>query len=193
MNKKEPWILTQSGRKFNLVNPTVSQINIGDIASGLSRICRFNGQLKESLADVVYVVAQHSVYVKRYLDIVGAPAKTKPWGLLHDAPEYAYGDVTSPLKSLLPDYVVLEDRGAEVIRQKYNIPYDEEVVKWVKEADRQLLLMESDKLTSTPSMLWDVPEQTTFVLEDIDPDFYPWSPQKARDEFLKEFAGLGLE
>ena len=193
MAVKGPWILTQSTRKFDLANPKPSQVSIEDIAAGLSRICRFNGQLKSALDDVIYSVAQHSVYVKRYLEMIDAPKKARPWGLLHDAPEAFYGDVTSPLKSLLPEYSVYEERGAVAVRERFSVPYDAEVIKHVKYADKQLVLMESVVVTSMPSRLWDMPEESTHTMKDLDPDFYPWSPAKSRQEFLKEFSSLELE
>lgn len=88
-----------SGEVIDLVEPTPGMIKPEDIVAGLSKICRFNGQISH-----FYSVAQHSVLVAHF-----APPALKRAALLHDAAEAYIGDVISPLKELLkPDYTNIE-------------------------------------------------------------------------------------
>jgi len=88
-----PAVSTKSGRRVALLNPSPSQIVIGDIAHGLAHQCRFNGQTSK-----FYSVAQHSVLVASIL-----PRELRLAGLLHDASETYLGDVVQPLKELFND------------------------------------------------------------------------------------------
>ena len=103
-----PWILTASGKQYHYGKNDPSQFDIEDIAEALSRLCRFNGHLKYEF-NGIYSVAQHCVYVYRYLLMTGASPESFYWGLMHDAPESYWSDVPGPLKSLLTEYVAMED------------------------------------------------------------------------------------
>lgn len=106
-------IRTIGGRYLDAMNPKPGQISIGDIAFGLSRVCRFAGHTRK-----FYSVAQHSCDV---CDMV--PDSLKLQALLHDASEAYIGDLPSPIKQLLPDYQVLEQRIMEAIAKKFNFPW----------------------------------------------------------------------
>ena len=106
------WIQTYTGVRFDLEAPTPEMIRIEDIAHALALINRFAGHTREP-----YSVARHSIYVAEVL-----PPSLKLEGLLHDAAEAYLGDVTSPLKELLPDYRIIETRVEDVIRRKFNLP-----------------------------------------------------------------------
>ena len=85
------YIKTFSGKSINLLEPTSADIELDDIASGLSKICRFGGQCRE-----FYSVAQHSILVAHLV-----PAHCREIALMHDATEAYIGDVIKPLKVLL--------------------------------------------------------------------------------------------
>lgn len=179
-----PWILTASGARFHLAEPMPQEFRVEDMASALSRICRFNGHIDdERWPDHAYSVAQHSVYV---MEAVEHPA-SKLWALLHDGPEAYYGDMISPLKSLHPDYSAREDHAAAMMRRALGIPYDDSVAADVKRADRLLLILESAALTKTPSELWDVPMSANLTIWDLDPDFRLWGVAEARERFLAAY------
>lgn len=105
-------IQTQSGKVLDLEDPQPEDICISDIAAGLSKICRFGGQI-----NTFYSVAQHSLFCH---DQARRPYD-KFAMLMHDASEAYLGDVPSPLKALLPDYREIEARLQKVICDKYGI------------------------------------------------------------------------
>lgn len=124
------WITTHSGLHFDYQNPIANAICIEDIAKGLSHECRYTGQL-----DRFYSVAQHSVECSYVV-----ADKFKLEALLHDAVEAYCKDIPSPLKKLLPDYRLIEDKVDQVIRQKFNLPLI--ISPEVKHADLVLLATE---------------------------------------------------
>lgn len=93
-----PHILTYTGLHFPLLKPEYFHFNILDIAHALSQLCRFTGHTSS-----FYSVAQHSVMVASLV-----PADQALAALMHDAAEAYLGDVSSPLKALLPDYKLIE-------------------------------------------------------------------------------------
>lgn len=179
-----PWIATAQGRKYHYLAHDINEIHIEDMARANSRDCRYGGHLMDEW-DGTYSVTQHQVYVYRLLVRMEAPTYTRPWGLTHDCPEGYWRDIMTPMKGVLPNYKPNEDKCAELFRRKYGIPYDDNVEAYVKWADHQLYFAERQKLVApieddqTP-----LPE---FTLDEIDPDFYLWSPSKAREEFFAAF------
>jgi len=105
----EPWIETESGVAFDLLTPRAEDVRIEDIAGHLSKINRYAGA---TIGAIGYTVAQHSVHVSRILETWGAPLAVQREGLLHDAPEAYYGDVSSPVQRALR--VVWKRQIAEV-------------------------------------------------------------------------------
>lgn len=183
-----PWIVTQSGVQFFLADPKAEDVRIEDIAAGLSRICRFGGQLSPSHRNSVYSVAQHSVYVDRLLARNDFTLARK-WGLTHDATEAYYGDMISPLKSLFPEYSALEDRAAVEIRKALDVPYSDPVAMQVHWADKAVGMMESTVLSDFSDRMWSV-AVLPIGMEELDANFYIWSPGEAYDRFLSTFGAM---
>lgn len=96
-----PWIQTHTGRAFDLLEPRSEDVNVADIAHALSRINRFSGHTHGE----PYSVAHHSMLVADLLASWGAPPAIVREGLLHDAGEAYYGDITSPVKRAMKDRV----------------------------------------------------------------------------------------
>lgn len=168
------YISTHSGLKLHLLNPEAKQISIVDIAVGLSRICRFGGQCER-----FYSVAEHCV---RASEIV--PPEEALNALLHDAPEAYLGDVTSPVKALLPDYRALYDRVERVIFNKYGV----EMTAAVKAADLAMLKVERQVLMpQTLGEYWSVLAGVEVVGSH---NRLGWKPETARREFLYRFFEL---
>ena len=111
-----------SGRRLDLLDPRPSDIAIEDIAHGLARVARWNGQ---TLGDHALSVAQHALLV---VDIAAAlkPACERRWllaALLHDAPEYVIGDLISPFKAAVGlDYKAFELRLLKAIHRAFGLP-----------------------------------------------------------------------
>lgn len=185
----EPWITTISQRKINLLDPKVSDIDIRDIAHALSRICRWNGHLRGG----PFSVAQHSVLVSRRVK----SQRAKFWALMHDGSEAYLGDVITPVKNLLPKFHTIEDNFAEVIRECFDIPYDQEISDEIREADRDLMFLERDSLVlgrplSTP-VANPYPSEDmhpNITMYDLDANFYTWGYNLAQENFLFAFNSL---
>lgn len=131
------WQRMLSGRRLDLLNPSAMDIEIEDIAQGLSRVARWNGQTK---GEYPFSVLQHSLIVDDILPTLGLRLEPK-WrlaALLHDASEYVIGDMISPFKNALGvNYRVFEDKLQEVIHIRFGLPpiIPVEIKKVIKQAD----------------------------------------------------------
>lgn len=105
-------LATHGGRFVSLHTPDPATIALDDIAHGLAAICRFSGQTR-----TFYSVAQHSLMVAMLV-----PPRLRLHALLHDATEAYLQDIPSPLKALLPDYVVIEKRLDAAILSSFGLP-----------------------------------------------------------------------
>ena len=132
------WQRMLSGRRLDLLDPSPDDIEITDIAHGLARVARWNGQ---TTGEHAFSVAQHSILVE---DIVRSqvPRCTPEWrlhALLHDAPEYVIGDLISPFKAVIGlDYKVVERRLLSAIHRRFDLPTEPEteIAQAIKIADR---------------------------------------------------------
>ncbi|WP_011580298.1 MULTISPECIES: YfbR-like 5'-deoxynucleotidase [Chelativorans] len=118
------WQRMLSGRRLDLLDPSPLDIEIADIAHGLARVARWNGQTK---GDHAFSVAQHSLLVEHIFRTmhVEAPADWLLAALLHDAPEYVIGDMISPFKATLgEDYKSVEKRLHGAIHLRFGLPAD---------------------------------------------------------------------
>lgn len=133
---------TFSGKEIDLLNPTVEDICIEDIAHALPNICRFNGHVKR-----FYSVAEHSILCANLIQ----NKKYRLEALLHDASEAYLGDVTRPLKASLPEYSSIEKNFQRVIAKKFGFAYP--MPKEVIEIDDYLLSIERGKLSASSNAL----------------------------------------
>ena len=136
-----------SGRRLDLLDPSPLDVEIEDIAHGLSRVARWNGQTS---GDWAYSVAEHSMLVE---DILGRMTPATPaerlTALLHDAPEYVIGDMISPFKAALGlDYRAFEDRLAAATHIRFGLPADcpAGLKKRIKQADLAAAYLEATQL-----------------------------------------------
>lgn len=124
MKKDKPraWQRMLSGRRLDLLDPSPLDVEIEDIAHGLARVARWNGQTKGAHA---FSVAQHCVLVERITSELN-PRLTRELrlaALLHDAPEYVIGDLISPFKVAIGiDYKALENRLQAAIHVRFGLP-----------------------------------------------------------------------
>jgi len=137
-----------SGRRLDLLDPSPMDIEIEDIAHGLARVARWNGQ---TVGDHAFSVAQHSVVVEEVVAHVepGIEPRWRLAALLHDASEYVIGDMISPFKAALGvDYRTFEERLEAAIHIRFGIPAKApaQVRKLIKQADRACAFFEASQL-----------------------------------------------
>ncbi len=184
-----------SGRRLDLIDPSPLDIEIEDIAHGLARVARWNGQTE---GPEIFSVAQHSLLVEAaFAALVPlATAAESLSALLHDAPEYVIGDMISPFKAVVGgDYKRVEERLLGAIRVRYGLPatVEAELAKAIKEADRQAAYYEATGLAGFTAR-----EARKFFGEpNVAPDLAkpyltPWRPDEAEARFLVRFAQLDL-
>jgi 5'-deoxynucleotidase YfbR-like HD superfamily hydrolase len=141
------WQRMLSGRRLDLLDPSPLDVEIGDIAHGLARVARWNGQTS---GDHAFSVAQHSLVVEdifRRLD--GASPEECLMALLHDAPEYVIGDMISPFKSVVGGgYKAVEKRLEAAIHLRFGLPPhpSRELKDRIKKADRIAAYFEASEL-----------------------------------------------
>lgn len=138
------WILTHSGKHFDLIDPQPDMIDLLDIAHALANCCRYAGHSR-----AYYSVAQHSVLASQ---IVSEDFALE--ALLHDASEAYIGDVTRPLKHLLPDYRAIEQKIEAAIRSACGLP--DKQSDEVTFADRVMLATERRDLMPADETEWPV-------------------------------------
>lgn len=148
MAKPRAWQKMLSGRRLDLLDPTPMDIEIEDIAHGLSFVARWNGQ---TLGDFAYSVAEHSLLVETLYARLNpnAPAKWRLAALLHDAPEYVIGDMISPVKAAVgPNYDELDKRLAAAVHLRFGLPatIPAAVKKQIKKADKISAWMEATQI-----------------------------------------------
>jgi 5'-deoxynucleotidase YfbR-like HD superfamily hydrolase len=142
------WQRMLSGRRLDLLDPAPKDIEIEDIAHGLARVARWNGQ---TVGDHAYSVAQHALLVEEVATAIH-PDLTSRWrlaALLHDAPEYVIGDLISPFKAAIGlDYKAFEARLLEAIHRRFGLPpsLPERITMAIKMADRIAAYYEATQL-----------------------------------------------
>lgn len=169
-----PLILTRTGRLLDLRCPEEHDFDIEEIAHALSQLCRYTGHPVG-----FYSVAQHSVLVSTLLSRQDALA-----GLLHDAAEAYIGDVSAPLKGLLPEYRALEARLQAALFAAFGLP--PVLPKAVGWADQVLLVTEMrDLMPAHPALAALLP-----AVGPMPEPMIPWPIRVARQAFLDRYTQL---
>ena len=191
------WQRMLSGRRLDLLDPSPFDIEIADIAHGLARVARWNGQ---TLGEHGYSVAQHSELVE---DLVaqlspGVAPKWRMLALLHDAPEYVIGDMISPFKAALGlDYRQFESRLEAAIHIRFGLPPNPpaDIRALIKRADQISAYLEATQLAGfsdreARELFGSPPPDCTIRLT-------PLPPALAQQRYLQRFetlaAATGLE
>jgi uncharacterized protein len=142
------WQRMLSGRRLDLLDPSPLDVEIDDIAHGLARVARWNGQ---TIGVHGFSVAQHSLVVEEIAAHL-RPGLAPCWrlaALLHDAPEYVIGDMISPFKAALGlDYRRFEDRLEAAIHIRFGLPpkTPAPIKALIKQADRACAFFEATQL-----------------------------------------------
>lgn len=169
------WMMTASGRRYWPLDPRVEDVHIGDIARGLSMLCRYAGQVKH-----FYSVAEHSVLVSLMV-----PPELALEALLHDATEAYLTDIVRPFKKGLPDYKHWERVNDAVIRERFRLSPEEHPL--IKEADNNILHTEH-RVLLPPFQ----PEWNARIPGVYDPTvrLFLWNHANAEIAFLNRFEAL---
>ncbi len=137
-----------SGRRLDLLDPSPFDIELSDIAHGLARVARWNGQTKGPHA---FTVAQHCIVVEAIVSAMkpNLNAKFRLAALLHDAPEYVVGDLISPFKAVMgAAYKTFENRIQRAVHIRFGLPpvLPPGVVQTIKKADKIAAYYEATQL-----------------------------------------------
>src|SRR6202158_3139982 len=142
------WQRMLSGRRLDVLDTSPLDIEIADIAHGLARVARWNGQTSGAH---IFSVAQHTLLVEAVMreQTPRVDVRFRLAALLHDAPEYVVGDMISPFKAVLGgDYKAVEKRLLSVIHIRFGLPpvLSPEIERQIKEADRGAAYLEATEL-----------------------------------------------
>ncbi len=193
MAKQPPraWQRMLSGRRLDLLDPSPLDVEIADIAHGLARVARWNGQTKGEHA---FSVAQHCVLVERITADLrpGLTREARLMALLHDAPEYVIGDLISPFKAAVGiDYKDFELKLLAAIHLRFGLPANPPatLITLFKKADLVAAYFEATQLAG-----FEVPvADKLFVLPPPGmrtPRLVPLSTAEAQAQFLDRFKKL---
>jgi 5'-deoxynucleotidase YfbR-like HD superfamily hydrolase len=183
-----------SGRRLDLVDPSPLDVEIEDIAHGLARVARWNGQ---TTGAHIYSVAQHTLLVEE-IGRRRAGDVDRRLGLamlLHDAPEYVIGDMISPFKAIIGDaYKGVEKRLLAAIHLRFGLPPElpAEIERMIKTADRGSAFLEATRLAGfSPSEARRFFGAPPTLPAAVERDFTtPWSAAVAERRFLERFNKL---
>ena len=184
------WQRMLSGRRLDILDPSPVDVELTDIAHGLARVARWNGQTK---GDYPFSVAQHSVLV---LEIFSAMApqssgEARLAALLHDAPEYVMGDIISPFKAAMGgNYKEVENRLMGAIYLHFALPavLPMAVQRQIKKADKEAAFHEAVHLAGfsveEARKYFGEPSLAAFDLEGFGELIRPWPTGEAHDRFV---------
>ena len=185
------WQRMLSGRRLDLLNPSPLDIEIADIAHGLARVARWNGQ---TVGTHAFSVAQHCLVVEQLVAML-KPRIARPLrlaALLHDAPEYVIGDLISPFKAAVGiDYKDFENRLLAAIHIRFGLPpaLPKEAAALIKTADRLSAFYEATQLAgfglAEARQTFGTPRRLARP-----PHLVPLSTAEAEAEFLARFRRL---
>jgi len=189
---KQPraWQRMLSGRRLDLLDPSPFDVEIEDIARGLARVARWNGQTS---GDHAFSVAEHSVIVERIFTALYPKSTTaqRLTALLHDAAEYVIGDMISPFKTALGlNYKDFEARLETAIHLRYGLPptMPPRLKKQIKKCDLYCAYFEATQIAG-----FSIEEADQFFItppDGLQIELSPLSVKEAEALFLARFENL---
>jgi uncharacterized protein len=190
------WQRMLSGRRLDLLDPSPLDIEIADIAHGLARVARWNGQTEGSH---IYSVAQHSLLVEVIAhQSARLDRKRRLAVLLHDAPEYVIGDMITPFKAVIGGtYKAVESRLLAAVHVRFGLPVilPAELLAIIKAADRTAAYLEATRLAGFAAAearrFFGEPPRLPAVIER---DYLtPWPAEVGQARYLDRFEKLTRE
>jgi 5'-deoxynucleotidase YfbR-like HD superfamily hydrolase len=187
------WQRMLSGRRLDLLDPSPLDVEIADIAHGIARVARWNGQ---TAGAHIFSVAQHTLLVEAIARRrMSLDRRARLAILLHDAPEYVVGDMITPFKSIIGDsYKVVENRLLAAIHLRFGLPaaLPAELTRLIKSADRNAAYLEATRLAgfsaAEAKRFFGTPPE---VPASFERDYLvPWPAEDAEARYLKRFAEL---
>ncbi len=194
--KERAWQRMLSGRRLDILDPSPLDVELSDIAHGLARVARWNGQTQ---GDYAFSVAQHSVLVAELFARLqpGASAEEKLYALLHDAPEYVMGDIISPFKTAMGgNYKEVETRLLAAIYLRFSLKAAPAalVQKLIKRADREAAYLEATHLAGFEATearkFFGEPALPIFEIDGFERLIRPWPAREAYEQFVAAFEAL---
>jgi 5'-deoxynucleotidase YfbR-like HD superfamily hydrolase len=190
------WQRMLSGRRLDLLDPSALDIEIADIAHGLARVARWNGQTEGAH---IFSVAQHCLLVESIARQRARLDRSSRLAiLLHDAPEYVIGDMISPFKAVIGDaYKAVEARLLAAIHLRFGLPavLAPELVAQIKAADRAAAYLEATRLAGFSAAearrFFGAPPKFSAVIERD--HLSPWPAEVAERRYLERFVKLARE
>ena len=184
------WQRMLSGRRLNLLDPSPIDVEIEDIAHGLSRVARWNGQ---TLGDYAFSVAQHCVLVERLFadETPGIETRWRLAALLHDAPEFVIGDMITPFKAAIGnEYKAIEKGLQAAVHLRFGLPAQlpDRIESRIKRADRTAAFSEACDVAGFTE-----PEARRVLgyrRRARAPALAAWPPDRAKREFVERFERL---
>ena len=185
------WQRMLSGRRLDLLDPSPLDVEIEDIAHGLARVARWNGQTN---GPHIFSVAQHTLLVEAVLraQVPRIDHRARLFALLHDAPEYVIGDMISPFKAVIGGaYKTVEKRLLGAIHLRFGLPAatPPDLEGLIKAADRGAAYLEATRLagfaqTEARRLFGRDPK----LPESVEADYLtPWSAGRAEKRLLARF------
>ncbi len=193
---RRAWQRMLSGRRLDLIDPSPLDVEVGDIAHGLARVARWNGQTK---GPEIFSVAQHSLLVEALFAAweVAPSGRARLAALLHDAPEYVIGDMISPFKAAIGgDYKLIEARLKRAVLIRFGLAPElpDDLERRIKIADRASAYLEATALAgfsiAEARKLFGEPP---VPIRDFAAYLEPMRPAAVEARFLARFAELDAE
>ena len=184
------WQRMLSGRRLDILDPSPLDVELSDIAHGLARVARWNGQ---TLGDYPFSVAQHSVLVLEIFRALNREATVADqlYAVLHDAPEYVMGDIISPFKAAMGgNYKEVENRLLAAVHLRFSLGAlpSPKLTKQIKAADREAAYLEAVHLAGfevgEARKFFGEPTLPAFDLDKFDWLIRPWPTREAHDRFV---------
>jgi uncharacterized protein len=187
-----------SGRRLDILDPSPLDVELSDIAHGLARVARWNGQ---TVGDYPFSVAQHSVLVLELFRAgnPGSEPVAELQTLLHDAPEYVMGDIISPFKAAMGgNYKDVENRLLSAVYLRFSLPsaMPAALARQVKKADREAAYFEAVQLAGFSEeearRFFGEPSLPAFDVDAFDRLIRPWPTREAHDRFIAAFEAIRI-
>jgi 5'-deoxynucleotidase YfbR-like HD superfamily hydrolase len=188
------WQRMLSGRRLDLLDPSPLDIEIADIAHGLARVARWNGQTHGTH---IFSVAQHTLLVEAVMREQNPRVdhRVRLAALLHDAPEYVIGDMISPFKAVIGgSYKIVEHRLLAAIHVRFGLPpaLPAAITQQIKAADRGAAYLEATRLAGfaeaeAKRLFGGDPTLPRATEENY---LTPWSAGRAEKQYLARFRTL---